>query len=189
MVFCTDDKAENGKAWIGVFLGAKPWFSVEVEKVWALWAFTKGDTKKVIAALELVATLVGVRLWVPEGQAKQTSRVAIKGYTDNQSNESLLKKFVTSKFPSTFILVELAEELTAKRCEHKLQWLRRDDNQLADDLTHEKFDAFDMDGRGRELPSRAKARKGDKRAKPARFHALGKAKKRRLAPWQSCRLV
>ena len=89
--------------------------------------------------------LIGVRLWVPEGQAKQTTRVAIKGYTDKQSNESLLKKFMTSKFPSTLRLMELAEELTAKRCELKLQWLRRDDNQLADDLTNEKFDSFDKE--------------------------------------------
>ena len=70
-------------------------------------------------------------------------RGAIKGYTDNQSNESLLKKFMTSKFPSTLILMELAEELTVKRCELKLHWLRRDENQLADDLTNEKFDSFD----------------------------------------------
>ena len=97
--------------------------------------------------LELLATLVGVRLWVPEGQTKQTTRVAIKGYTDNQSNEPLLKKFMTSKFPSTLILMELPEELTAKRCELKLHWLRRDDNQLADDLTNEKFDAFDKEFR------------------------------------------
>ena len=34
--------------------------------------------------------LVGVRLWVPDGDAKKTSRVAMRGYTDNQSNESLL---------------------------------------------------------------------------------------------------
>ena len=54
---------------------------------------------------------------------------------------------MTSKFPSTLILLELAEELTAKRCELKLQWFRRDENQLADDLTNEKFDAFDMDFR------------------------------------------
>ena len=78
----------------------------------------------------------------PEEQAKQTSRVAIKGCTDNQSNESLLKKLMTSKFPSTLILMELAEELTAKRCELKLHWLRRADNQIADDLTNQKFDAF-----------------------------------------------
>ena len=79
---------------------------------------------------------MGVRLWVPEGQVKQTSRVAINSYTDNQSNESLLKKFMTSKFPSTLMLIQLVEELIAKRCELKLQWFRRDDNQLADDLTN-----------------------------------------------------
>ena len=91
--FYTDAEAEDGRAWIGGFLEIfpgwqGPWFSLEVEKDWAPWAFVKGDTKKVIAALELLATLVGVRLWVPEGQSKQTTRVDIKGYTDNQSNES-----------------------------------------------------------------------------------------------------
>ena len=65
----------------------------------------------------------------------------------NQSNESLLKKFMTSKFPSTLILMELAEELAAKRCELKLHWLRRDENQLADDLANEKFDSLDKEFR------------------------------------------
>ena len=103
------------------------------------WAFAKGDPGKVIAALELLATLVGVRLWVPEGNAKKTSRVAIRGYTDNQSNEALLRKAMTTKLPSTLILMELAEELSAKNCELQLQWIRRDLNQLADDLTNENF--------------------------------------------------
>ena len=155
-----------------------------------------------IAALELLATLIGVRLWVPEGQTKQTSRVAIKGYTDNQSNESLLKKFMTSKFPSTLILMELAEELTAKRCELKLHWLRRDENQLADDLTNEKFDSFDKEFRvpleGADIQWRIldkltqsaegfyqelRARKDEGRAKPSRFKKLASSKKRKLAPW------
>ena len=43
--------------------------------------------------------------------------------------------------------MELAEELIAKRCELKLQWLRRDGNQLADDLMNENFDAFDLNFR------------------------------------------
>ncbi|OLP77936.1 hypothetical protein AK812_SmicGene41941 [Symbiodinium microadriaticum] len=119
--FFTDAKAEAGRAWIGGFLelvdGCQgPWFSLEVVDSWAPWAFAKGDPGKVIAALELLATLVGVRLWVPDGDAKKTSRVAIRGYTDNQSNESLLKKAMTTK---------------------------RDLNQLADDLTNENFASFD----------------------------------------------
>ena len=146
--FFTDAKAEAGRAWIGGFLelvdGCQgPWFSLEVVDSWAPWAFAKGDPGKVIAALELLATLVGVRLWVPDGDAKKTSRVAIRGYTDNQSNESLLRKAMTTKFPSTLILMELAEELSAKNCELQLQWIRRDLNQLADDLTNENFASFD----------------------------------------------
>ena len=75
--FFTDAKAEDGRAWIGGFLelvdGCQgPWFSLEVTPE-CPWAFAPG---KVIAALELLATLVGVRLWVPEGNAKKTSRVA-----------------------------------------------------------------------------------------------------------------
>ena len=133
----------------------------------------------------MLATLVGVRLWVPEGQSKQTTRAATKGYRDNQSNESLLKKFMTSKLPSTLILMLLAEELAAKRCELKLHWLRRDDNQLADDLTNEKFEFFDkvpLKGEDMQwrildkLPKGAesfyqelKARKGARGAKPTRL--------------------
>ena len=110
---------------------------------WTPWAFAKGDPGKVIAALELLATLVAVRLWVPDGDPKKTSRVAIRGYTDNQSNESLLRKAMTTKFPSTLVLMELAEELSAKNCELQLQWIRRDLHQLADDLTNENFASFD----------------------------------------------
>ena len=80
-----------------------------------------------------------------EGGAGIASDVGGGQALGHQSNESLLKKFMTSKFPSTLILMELARELTAKLCELKLQRLRRDENQLADDLMNEKFDAFDMD--------------------------------------------
>ena len=102
--FFTDAKAEAGRAWIGGFLelidGCQgPWFSLEVVEGWVPWAFAAGDPGKVIAALELLATLVAVRLWVPDGDAKKTSRVAIRGYTDNQSNESLLRSLVQAESP------------------------------------------------------------------------------------------
>ena len=116
--------------------------------------------------------------------------------------ESLLKKFMTSKFPSTLILMELVEELIAKRCELNLHWLKRDDNQIADDLTNEKFDSFDkefrvplrgVDMQWRILEKLArsadsffqelKARKDEGRAKPNRFKKLAGSKTRKLAPW------
>ena len=96
-----------------------------------------------IAALELLATLVAVKIWVPTSERRQATRMAIRGYTENQSNEALLKRYMTTKFPSCLILMETAEELSSKRCDMHLTWIRRDLNQLADDLTNEKFDSFE----------------------------------------------
>ena len=96
--------------------------------------------------------------------------------------------------------MELVEELTAKRCELKLHWLKRDDNQLADDLTNEKFDSFDKEFRiplkGADMQWRIldkltrsaesfhqKARKDEGRAKPNCFRKLAISKRRKLAPW------
>ncbi|CAE7261317.1 unnamed protein product, partial [Symbiodinium pilosum] len=90
--FFTDAKAADGRAWVGGFLEV-------VEGC---------DTKRVIAALELLATLIAVKLWVP----------------------------VTP-------IMELTEELARKNSQLELSWLSRDHNQLADDLTNEKFDMFD----------------------------------------------
>ena len=64
--------------------------------------------------------------------------------TDNKSNEALLKKAMTTKYPSMLVLMEIAEELAQKNCELQLQ---RGINQLADDLTNEEFKEFDSDQR------------------------------------------
>ena len=50
---------------------------------------------------------------------------------------------MTTKYPSMLILLETAEELSHKNCELQLRWIRRDINQLADDLTNEEFKEFD----------------------------------------------
>ena len=200
--FFTDAKAESDSAWIGGFLEVEgkpgPWYSLKVDMSWAPWAFAKGDPKKVIAALELLATLVGIRLWVPEGEDRKTSRVAIRGYTDNKSNEALLKKAMTTKYPSMLVFMEMAEELAHKNCELQLQWIRRELNQLADDLTNEDFHGFDpglrIDLKGENFVWRILDRllgHSDsfykelgvrKREAPARLPKFGR-KRRRLNPW------
>ena len=169
-----------------------------MDRAWAPWAFAKGDPKKVIAALELLAALVGIRLWVPEGEDRKTSRVAIRGYTDNKSNEALLKKAMTTKYPSMLVLMEIAEELAQKNCELQLQWIRRDINQLADDLTNEEFKEFDsgqrIDLRGEDFQWRILDRLlahadsfyqelgARKREAPARVPKFSR-KVRKLGPW------
>ena len=114
-----------------------------MERSWAPWTFAKKDPNKAIAALELLGTLVAVKLWVPQDDGRKATRVALRGYTDNKSNEALLKKVMTTKFPSMLILMELAEELASRNCDLQLRWIPRDLNQLADDLTNENFASFD----------------------------------------------
>ena len=43
--------------------------------------------------------------------------------------------------------MELSETLRTRDCELNLQWVPRDLNQLADDLTNQKFDSFPLDKR------------------------------------------
>ena len=169
-----------------------------MDKTWAPWAFSKSSPNKVIAALELLATLIGVKLFVRESDSRQATRMAIRGYTDNQSNEALIKRSMTTKFPSCLILMEMAEELSAKRCDMQLTWIRRDLNQLADDLTNEKFDSFDSQFRiplkGEELKWRVLDRllghaDGYYNELSARKQASGRGpvkrfgKSRKLNPW------
>ena len=95
--FFTDAKAADGRAWVGGFLevveGCQgPWFSLEVTESLAPWAFVKGDTKRVIAALELLATLIAVKLWVPDSDSRQLSVVSMRGYTDHGTHRGARQK-------------------------------------------------------------------------------------------------
>jgi hypothetical protein len=64
------------------------------------------------------------------------------GVTDNKSNEALVVKNMTTKFPSFLVLMEFTEQLRRRGWALELTWVRRDLNQLADDLTNEKWGDF-----------------------------------------------
>ena len=55
-----------------------------------------------IAALELLATLIAAKLWIPDSEDRQVSRVALTIYTDNQSNEAELRISVHQPLSSNF---------------------------------------------------------------------------------------
>ncbi|CAE7452455.1 unnamed protein product, partial [Symbiodinium sp. CCMP2456] len=65
--FFSDAKAEEGSAWVGGYLwdgdSALQWYALEVLESWAPWAFIKKDLKRTIASLELLGTLICVKLW------------------------------------------------------------------------------------------------------------------------------
>ena len=108
------------------------------------WVFEKGRPFKVIAALELLAVLYGIVLLVPGGDYRDAlARVPISAGTDNQGNDFLVRKMLTTKFPLCLVAMELASQLTVRHLDLRLAWRRRDRNEEADALTNEDFSAFD----------------------------------------------
>ena len=143
----TDAKADEHRAWIGGWLDTgggtaeAEWFSVEVDEVMAPWLKCRqGNPKRVIAALEMLATLVAVKLWCKDRDKKV--QVLTEAFTDNKGNEFILKKGMSTKYPLTLLVMELCETMKAADLSVELKWVKRDDNQAADDLTNEIFEKF-----------------------------------------------
>ena len=154
-LFRTDAKAEGGRAFIGGWetrftkdTKEARWFSVEVTKQWAPWVWCKqNDPGRVIAALELLATLMAIMVFGDKWHIRGPTTMYGTGLTDNRGNSFVLVKMLSTKFPLTTLLIELSEQLRAKSLELHLQWVKRDDNQEADDLTNEEFSRFSIKNR------------------------------------------
>ena len=147
--FRSDAKAEGGKAWIGGWevppsgdtMQAK-WYSLQILESDAPWVFLKKDPQRVIAALELLGTLVSIILFDPDFRMGGPSHCVLSGKTDNRGNSFIVRKLASTKWPITTLLVELSEQLRKRRAILDLSWIPRDDNQFADQLTNEDFSAF-----------------------------------------------
>lgn len=146
----TDAKATEEDAWIGGWLEisedkkCRPWFSMKVDEVLAPWLKCRGQNpKRVIAALELLATLMAMRLWCQKEGTN--ARVFAQAFTDNKGNDFVLKKGMSTKFPLTMLVMEASDMMRKKNFIACLSWVRRDDNQGADDLTNENFQDFNME--------------------------------------------
>ena len=147
--FFSDAKAEETQAWIGGYLGqsALQWYALEVCEDWAPWAFIKKDLKRTIASLELLGTLICVKLWGTRMKESGRGSGYLTGGTDNQGNSYAVSKLMSTKFPLPLLLMELSETLRKEEQYLDLTWVPREKNQWADDLTNQKFDRFCMNRR------------------------------------------
>lgn len=103
------------------------------------------NPKRVIAALEMLATLVAVKLWIRKAGGEVEVRA--EAFTDNRGNQFILQKGMTTKFPIVLLVIEMSETLRSEDAMASLTWIRREENQLADDLTNNKFDSFSEEKR------------------------------------------
>ena len=152
LIFYTDARASELDACIGGYLAVSPnlkecpWFSFRVDEKMAPWLMGKGgNPKRVIAALELLATIVAVKLW---GEKRQRGlRAKMRAFTDNRGNSFAVVRGMSTKYPLTLLLMELTEELRSKDLRLDLEWIRRDENTEADDLSNEKWEGFCLERR------------------------------------------
>ena len=122
------------------------WFSETLDHTNAPWLFCSGESYRQIASLELAATLVAVVLFgVPE-----TSKCArCSAATDKRGNGSVVARWLTTKFPLSAFLMELATQLQSRGADLQLHWLPRLQNIEADALTNSIFAEFTPEKRMR----------------------------------------
>lgn len=158
-LFLTDAKAEDGRATIGgwycgtaenpVLPCDAPWYFLEITKESYPWAFAKGnsDPQRVIATLELMGTLVALMAFKICSTTLTKTTMTISAGTDNQGCSLALRKLMSTKWPLAPLLMELSEQMRARRLELHLNWVPRDQNTLADQITNEDFTAFRAENR------------------------------------------
>ena len=145
-LFRSDAKATETGAWIGgwEYAGGQParkarWYAMKVDPKAFPWIFSKKDPKRVIAALELLATIICLMLFGKPGIYNGT----LTGSTDNQGNTYAVSRLMSTKFPLTILLMEMSEQLRSRSASLDLIWLPRELNQEADNLTNEIYTDFD----------------------------------------------
>ena len=155
-VFRMDAKAEGDTVVIGGWCSQggrrtvdAAWFSVQLTRSTAPWAFARGEPFRTIASLELLGSLVGLMILVPpEVPRGETSAVmSLSCGTDNQGNTHLLDRMLTTKYPLGIVLMELAHQMRKRNLVLRAHWLPRLENEEADALTNFDYRHFRKENR------------------------------------------
>ena len=154
-VFRIDAAADQDGISIGgweVFGGKEPkearWFSVKVTRKSCPWLYLKGEPFRTIAAAELLAVTVALMVFKEGAEWRDSEgRFSISGYTDNSSNTFVVDKFLSTKFPVSLVLMELAFQMAELNATLSLSWIPREQNEEADDLTKDRFEKFSAEKR------------------------------------------
>ena len=117
------------------------WFSIDIDRT-ETWAYKERSSQRRIAALELMGTLVLLKLMQQEGHLARvhlTTPVA----TDNKGNAYGLGSGRFKKWPQADIVLELAVTCHMAQINIGACHVKRASNTWADDLADGKTDGFD----------------------------------------------
>ena len=146
----SDAGATDKKATIGGWFSQKRnsckgevlWYAIDLTDQSASWAFDKKSFKKRIAALELLGTIVLIRLMVRCFRSS-VPNVQLPLRTDNLGNAFAIGKSYSKKWPNSALLMELECIKHRFGLRTHISHVKRESNTWADQLTHLDFDGFE----------------------------------------------
>ncbi len=121
------------------------WFSARITPRDLPWVFERhGEAYRSIASLELLAVLVAFMVFGPKREPGTEHVVDVcPALTDNKGNGHVLHRMMTTKFPMSAVLMELATRMGQARARVLLQWTPRELNAEADALANGRTGGFD----------------------------------------------
>lgn len=152
-LFRTDARAEKEEIWIGGWsldsedLGQCRWFSERLSRRNAWWAFLAGEPFRAIATLEMLATLAA--LVVFDCKAQGPGSIKCSASTDNLGNACVLRRWLTTRYPLSCVVMEIAALLQKVGLDLRLDWVPRLQNAEADALTNADSRGFNPELRRR----------------------------------------
>ena len=125
------------------------WFSLEISKEDFSWIFEKGDKPSLgICTLEALAILISPKLRFGDAPDPDDTKVLIVlSITDNRGNGAVLNKLMTTRFPSSALLMEMGSYMKARGMRAIVEWAPREFNKDADQLANGDTDSFDPNRR------------------------------------------
>ena len=151
---------------------SSPWFSLEITRSDFPWVYEKGDSpSRVISTLEALAVLLSLKVFFGDAPpVRRITKVMVAPtWTDNRGNGSVLNKLMTTKFPASAVVMELAAYLKKRSMKAAVQWAPRTVNQEADSLSKGDHSRFNPALRRVIQPSVLRAEVEHKRFKASGF--------------------
>jgi hypothetical protein len=144
----TDAGADGERATVGGWLTDNSeatkemvwWFMEEIGQAKHPWAFDKGSPQKKISSLELYGSMVLVKLILAKNKGNPAT---IPIFTDNQGNALALLSNRSKKWPNAAFIMDLNMTLHMAGSHIRPNFVKREFNEWADQLTHGDSSGFD----------------------------------------------
>ena len=123
-----------------------PWFSMEVAQKDFPWVYERGNKPSlVISTIEALAIVIALRLRNgQEGSTESKKITVVPSITDNRGNGAVLNKMMSTKFPSSAVLMELAVYMKRRRIRPIVEWAPREFNRESDNLANGITEGFNQ---------------------------------------------